>query len=58
MMVRFLFIAPVEWFTLIMPFNAFQIYSEIRQGLFLTVLLTFWLFFAGEHVVVTDYSFE
>jgi len=45
-----MFIAPVEWLTLVIPWNAFQIYSEIRQGLFLTVLLTFWLFFAGEHV--------
>ncbi|CAF0948142.1 unnamed protein product [Adineta ricciae] len=43
--------APVEWFTLIVPFDGFQIYSEIRQGFFLTVLLTFWLFFAAEHVV-------
>ncbi|CAF3221300.1 unnamed protein product [Rotaria socialis] len=43
--------APIEWLTLVMPFNGFQIYSEIRQGFFLTVLLTFWLFFAGEHVV-------
>jgi len=36
-----------------MPFDGFQIYSETRQGFFLTVLLTFWLFFAGEHVVVS-----
>ncbi|CAF1221067.1 unnamed protein product [Rotaria sordida] len=43
--------APVEWLTLIIPFNGFQIYSEIRQGFFLTVLLTFWLFFAGEHII-------
>lgn len=47
-------LAPVEWLTIVMPFKAFQIYSEIRQGLFLTVLLTFWLFFAGEHVAVRD----
>ncbi|UJR28563.1 hypothetical protein I4U23_009796 [Adineta vaga] len=43
--------APIEWLTLIVPFNGFQIYSEIRQGFFLTILLTFWLFFAGEHIV-------
>lgn len=51
---KHLFLAPVEWLTLVMPFNGFQIYSEIRQGLFLTVLLTFWLFFAGEHIVVSS----
>jgi hypothetical protein len=49
---KYLSLAPIEWLTLVMPFNGFQIYSEIRQGFFLTVLLTFWLFFAGEHVVV------
>ena len=47
-------LAPVEWLTVITPFKAFQIYSEIRQGLFLTVLLTFWLFFAGEHIAVSS----
>ena len=51
---EFLSLAPVEWLTIVMPFKAFQIYSEIRQGLFLTVLLTFWLFFAGEHIAVSD----
>ena len=50
---KYLFLAPVEWLTLLVPLNGFQIYSEIRQGFFLTVLLTFWLFFAGEHVVVS-----
>ncbi|CAF3479268.1 unnamed protein product [Rotaria sp. Silwood1] len=51
--------APIEWLTLIIPFNGFQIYSEIRQGFFLTVLLTFWLFFAGEHIIDkgANYSF-
>ncbi|CAF2929790.1 unnamed protein product [Rotaria sp. Silwood2] len=51
--------APVEWLTLVIPFSGFQIYSEIRQGFFLTVLLTFWLFFAGEHVIdkSANYSF-
>jgi hypothetical protein len=52
---KYLFIAPVEWLTLIIPFNGFQIYSEIRQGFFLTVLLTFWLFFAGEHSIVSRF---
>ena len=37
-----------------MPFNGYQMFSEIRQGFFLTVLLTFWLCFAGEHVVVSE----
>ncbi|CAF1068021.1 unnamed protein product [Adineta steineri] len=50
--------APVEWLTLIMPFNGFQIYSEIRQGFFLTVLLTFWLFFAGEHSVDKNINYS
>ncbi|CAF0951418.1 unnamed protein product [Didymodactylos carnosus] len=50
-------VTPLEWFTLLFPSNWFQIFTEIRQGLFFCVLLTFWLVFAGEHVIGASFRF-
>jgi hypothetical protein len=45
---------PLEWFTLWVNMPFMLIISDIRQGIFYATLLSFWLIFAGEHVMVTE----
>ncbi|XP_028394736.1 protein wntless homolog A-like [Dendronephthya gigantea] len=42
---------PLEWFTLWIDMPFMLIISDIRQGIFYATLLSFWLIFAGEHVM-------
>ena len=43
---------PIEWFTLWIYMPYMMLFSDIRQGLFNTVLLSFWIIFTGEHMMV------
>jgi hypothetical protein len=42
---------PVDWLTLSINMPFMLLYSDIRQGLFYSVLLCFWIIFAGEHMM-------
>lgn len=42
---------PLEWFTLWVNMPFMLILSDIRQGIFYAILLSFWLIFAGEHIM-------
>ncbi|ESP00710.1 hypothetical protein LOTGIDRAFT_112226 [Lottia gigantea] len=42
---------PVEWLTLWFNLPWMSILSDIRQGAFYATLLSFWMIFAGEHMV-------
>ncbi|XP_046847052.1 protein wntless homolog isoform X2 [Xenia sp. Carnegie-2017] len=42
---------PFEWFTLWINMPFMLVISDIRQGIFYATLLTFWLIFAGEHIM-------
>lgn len=42
---------PVDWFTLWLHMPFMLLYSDIRQGLFYSVLLCFWIIFVGEHMM-------
>lgn len=44
---------PVEWLTLWMHMPFMLLFSDIRQGLFYSVLFSFWIIFTGEHLMVT-----
>lgn len=48
---------PVDWFTLWLHMPFMVLYSDIRQGIFYSVLLCFWVIFAGEHMMVRFYLF-
>jgi len=43
---------PVDWLSLVVHMPFMVLYSDIRQGLFYSVLLCFWIIFAGEHMMV------
>ena len=45
-------LVPVDWFSLVLHMPFMVLYSDIRQGLFYSVLLCFWIIFAGEHMMV------
>jgi len=47
------FAVPVEWFTLWIYMPYMLLFSDIRQGIFHTVLLSFWIIFTGEHMMVS-----
>ena len=47
---------PVDWLSLVLHMPFMVVYSDIRQGLFYSVLLCFWIIFAGEHMMVSSYS--
>lgn len=42
---------PVDWLTLWIDMPFMLLYSDIRQGLFYSVLFSFWLIFVGEHMM-------
>ncbi|ELU00943.1 hypothetical protein CAPTEDRAFT_179639 [Capitella teleta] len=42
---------PVEWLTLWMHMPFMLLFSDIRQGLFYSVLFSFWIIFTGEHLM-------
>lgn len=42
---------PLEWFTLWINLPFMLLVTDIRQGLFYGMLMSFWVIFAGEHLV-------
>lgn len=45
---------PIEYLTLIFDMPYMLLLGDIRQGVFYAMLLSFWLVFAGEHMLVQD----
>ncbi|XP_047493046.1 protein wntless-like isoform X1 [Penaeus chinensis] len=45
---------PLEYLTLAFDCPWMTVVSDIRQGLFYASLLSFWLIFAGEHLMIAD----
>ncbi|XP_011299907.1 protein wntless [Fopius arisanus] len=45
---------PLEYLTLSYDMPFMLLLSDIRQGVFYAVLLSFWLVFAGEHLMIQD----
>ncbi|XP_063228151.1 protein wntless [Bacillus rossius redtenbacheri] len=49
---------PLEFLTLAFDMPFMLLLDDIRQGLFYAALLSFWLVFAGEHLMIQDSSHE
>lgn len=45
---------PIEYLTLFFDMPYMQLFGDIRQGIFYAQLLSFWLVFAGEHMLIQD----
>lgn len=45
---------PIEYFTLAFDMPFMLLLSDLRQGVFYATLLSFWLVFAGEHMLVSS----
>ncbi|KAJ6634656.1 Protein wntless [Pseudolycoriella hygida] len=45
---------PIEYFTLSFDMPFMLLLSDLRQGVFYATLLSFWLVFAGEHMLIQD----
>nr|NVI79988.1 wntless [Cucujiformia] len=45
---------PVEFLSLYFDMPFMLLFSDIRQGVFYAMLLSFWLVFAGEHMLIQD----
>ncbi|EDW79572.1 uncharacterized protein Dwil_GK20551 [Drosophila willistoni] len=45
---------PLEYLTLGLEMPYMLLLSDIRQGIFYAMLLSFWLIFAGEHMLIQD----
>lgn len=46
--------APLEYLTLCFDMPYMLLLSDIRQGIFYAMLLSFWLVFAGEHMLINE----
>lgn len=44
---------PLEWFTMVFDMPFMLLLGDIKQGVFYATLLSFWLIFAGEHMLVS-----
>ncbi|CAF0747056.1 unnamed protein product [Brachionus calyciflorus] len=42
---------PVEWLTLHFDLKWMTLYTDLRQGIFYSILFTFWIVFCGEHFI-------
>lgn len=47
---------PLEYLTLYFDMPFMLLLSDIRQGIFYSMLLSFWLIFAGEHMLIQDFG--
>lgn len=47
---------PVEWFSIGFNWTWMLLFGDIRQGIFYSMLLSFWIIFCGEHLMVPDAS--
>ena len=45
---------PVEWFSVGFDWTWMLLFGDIRQGIFYSMLLSFWIIFCGEHLMVRD----
>lgn len=52
-----LFLVPLEYLTLAYDMPFMLLLGDIRQGVFYATLLSFWLVFAGEHLMVRKLRF-
>lgn len=43
---------PVEWFSVGFNWTWMLLFGDIRQGIFYAMLLSFWIVFCGEHLMV------
>lgn len=43
---------PVEWFSVGFDWTWMLLFGDIRQGIFYAMLLSFWIIFCGEHLMV------
>lgn len=46
----------MEYFTLAFDMPFMLLLSDLRQGVFYATLLSFWLVFAGEHMLVSGFD--
>ncbi|KAM9718726.1 protein wntless homolog isoform 1-T1 [Menidia menidia] len=46
---------PVEWFSIGFNWTWMLLFGDIRQGIFYSMLLSFWIIFCGEHLMEMDY---
>lgn len=51
-------VVPLEYLTLSYDMPFMLLLSDIRQGVFYAVLLSFWLVFAGEHLMVSPKNYK
>ncbi|XP_018532651.1 protein wntless homolog isoform X2 [Lates calcarifer] len=49
---------PVEWFSIGFNWTWMLLFGDIRQGIFYSMLLSFWIIFCGEHLMDTQYFAE
>lgn len=47
-------LVPLEYLTLAFDMPFMLLLGDIRQGIFYAMLLSFWLVFAGEHMLIQD----